>query len=145
MSEKFDRSRPVFQRDITGCAIASTAWIAGEEYSAVKRGAEEIGIDILNSSLWSDVAPMRQLLKHFDISAGPREIPFQSWENLSDQALLAVKWHFERGRPHWHWTVFSRQTGGAFVMDPKKALKTNIRTDFGRIKPRWYIELLPTL
>ncbi|MEP3246112.1 MAG: hypothetical protein ABJN40_04855 [Sneathiella sp.] len=142
MQAKFDRLRPVFQRDITGCAIASTAWIAGEEYAAVKRGAEEIGVDILKPSLWSDVAPMRQLLQRFDISVGAREIPFQSWGALPDQALLAVKWHLEQGRPHWHWSVFSRQEGGAFVMDPKKALKTNIRTDFGRIKPKWYIELL---
>ncbi len=141
MSEKFDRSKPIFQRDITGCAIASTAWIAGEEYSAVKRGAEEIGIDILNPSLWSDVAPMRQLLKRFDISAGVDEIPFQSWETLPEKALLAVKWHLEQGKPYWHWTVYSREPQGAFVMDPQKALKNNIRTDFGRIKPRWYIDL----
>jgi hypothetical protein len=27
------------------------------------------------------------------------------------------------------------------VLDPKKSLQTNRRTDFGRMKPKWYIPL----
>jgi hypothetical protein len=30
---------------------------------------------------------------------------------------------------------------GSCVLDPKKALCTHRRTDFGRIKPKWFIGL----
>ena len=138
-----DRSKPVYQRDVTGCAVACTAWLTGKEYSSVKKTAGDIGIDITNPSLWSDTAPMRSLLSEHGIKADSRETPFTSWQNLPSLALLAIKWHLEKGKPHWHWVVYSRESGAAFVMDPKKALKTNIRTDFGRIKPKWYIDLSP--
>ncbi len=138
-----DRSKPVYQRDVTGCAIACTAWLAGKEYSSVKKTAGDIGIDITNPSLWSETIPMRSLLSEYGIKADSRETLFTTWQNLPPLALLAVKWHLERGKPHWHWVVYSRKAGETFVMDPKKALKTNIRTDFGRIKPKWYIDLSP--
>jgi hypothetical protein len=35
--------------------------------------------------------------------------------------------------------VFVREGGDAFVLDSKKALRTNRRTDFGRMKPKWFI------
>ncbi len=136
-----DRSKPVYQRDVTGCAIACVAWLAGNEYRSVKKTAGDIGIDITCSRLWSDTAPMRSLLTEYGIKADNPETPFTNWDDLPPLALLAIKWHLEKGKPHWHWVVYSREADGAFVMDPKKALKTNIRTDFGRVKPKWYVGL----
>jgi hypothetical protein len=36
---------------------------------------------------------------------------------------------------------YVRENGEAKVLDSKKALTSNVRRDFGRIKPKWYIEV----
>jgi hypothetical protein len=82
---------------------------------------------------------VQKLLSTFGIKTGSREFPFRSWEGLPDHALLAIKWHLEKGRSYWHWVVFVRETGQSYVLDSKKSLRSNRRTDFGRMKPKWYI------
>ncbi|HEY9547839.1 MAG TPA: hypothetical protein VIR56_17645, partial [Solimonas sp.] len=84
---------------------------------------------------------VRSLLAHFDLHAAPRETPFRSWNELPALALLATKWHLECDQAFWHWAVFVRGPDGPVVLDSKKALKRNVRTDFGRIKPKWFIEV----
>ena len=133
--------KPVVQLERTGCGIASVAAVAGLSYPKAKAIANSLGIFAADERLWSKTAHVRKLLKHLGIKAGSREIPFRSWEALPDLALLSIKWHLEKGRPYWHWVVFVRDNGRSFVLDPKKTLQTNRRTDFGRMKPKWYIPL----
>jgi hypothetical protein len=63
---------------------------------------------------------------------------------LPDRALLAIKWHPQQGRPAWHWVVFVRERGQAVVLDSAVSLKRRARTDFGRIKPKWFIGVRTT-
>ncbi|WP_328185126.1 hypothetical protein [Marinobacter sp. OP 3.4] len=131
--------KPVIQEEITGCGIAASAALAGVSYAEAKRKANALGIYAEDTALWSETSHVRTLLREFGISASPQETPFESWERLPDKALMAIKWRMEQGRPFWHWVVFVREGGEAKVLDSKKALKTNVRRDFGRIRPRWYI------
>jgi len=131
--------KPVVQGDATGCGIASVAAIAGLSYPKAKAIACSLGIRAEDETLWSRTSHVRQLLRHLRCSTGRRELPFRSWKGLPDLALLSVKWHLERGRPCWHWVVFVREDGRACVLDSKKGLSTNRRTDFGRMKPKWFI------
>jgi hypothetical protein len=133
--------KPVTQEEISGCGIASVAALAGLSYQEAKSVANGLGIFAEDSSLWSDTRYVRALLGHFGISAGEGELPFSSWETLPDLALLSIKWHLESGRPFWHWVVFWRGPNGPVVFDPKKSLKANTRTDFWRIKPKWFIPI----
>ena len=133
--------RPVVQLERTGCGIASVAAIAGLSYGSAKMIANSLGIHAADKALWSDTSHVRQLLRHFGF-ASPRERPFRSWGSLPDLALLSTKWHLEQGRPYWHWVVFVREAGQGYVLDPKKGLRTNRRTDFGRIKPKWFIPVI---
>jgi len=133
--------KPVVQLERTGCGIASVAAIAGLSYPKAKSIANSLGIYAHDERLWSKTVHVRKLLKHLGIKSGSREIPFRSWEALPDLALLSIKWHLEKGRPYWHWVVFVRDNGRSCVLDPKKSLQTNRRTDFGRMKPKWYIPL----
>lgn len=84
---------------------------------------------------------VRKLLGHFGLRADSKEIRFHSWDTLPNLALLSTKWHLEKGKPFWHWVVFVRENGQSFVLDPKKVLTKHTRTDFGRIKPHWYIHV----
>ena len=133
--------KPVVQEEKTGCGIASVATLAGVTYRQARRAAHELGIHAVDSSLWSDTRYVRRLLQQYGIRASRKESPFVSWEGLPRVALLAIKWHQERGRPFWHWVVFVRENGKACVLDSKKSLRNHKRTDFGRMNPKWYLML----
>jgi ABC-type bacteriocin/lantibiotic exporter with double-glycine peptidase domain len=132
----------VVQLERTGCGIASVAAIVGLSYSRAKSIANSLGIFATDPSLWSETSHVRELLRHFGIRTDSRETPFRSWEALPNLALLSTKWHLENGRPYWHWVVFVREGGQPYVLDSKKSLRTNRRTDLGRMKPKWYIEVI---
>ena len=133
--------KPVIQEDRTGCGLACVAAVAGVTYQQSKEVAGRLGISVANDALWSQATYLRRLLKHFDVIAAARSQPFRSWDSVSDLALLATKWHLERGWPYWHWTLFLREDGAARVLDSKKSLRNHSRTDLGRIKPKWWIPL----
>ena len=133
--------KPVIQQEITGCAIASAAVLAGVSYATAKKIASDLGISARDPSLWSDTDHIRRLLKKLGIASAPDEKPFRKWRALPDRALLAIKWHREKGIPYWHWVVFVREYDEEFVLDSKKGLAKNKRTDFGRIRPKWFIEV----
>ena len=132
---------PIIQEEVTGCGIASAAALKQISYQEAKEVANNLGIYANDSTLWSDTEYVRKLLASLGISTSDQETPFSTWEKLPDKALLAIKWHEENGKPFWHWVVFVREQGKPYVLDSKKALKSNLRTDFGRMKPKWFIEV----
>jgi hypothetical protein len=134
--------KPVLQEEKTGCAIASSAAIAGISYKKAKETAKNLGISADNKELWSQTNPIRQLLDTLNINIDTQEIPFRDWNSLPACALLAINWHLDAGKPYWHWVVFIRDDSGKYVLDSSMRLKNNIRTDFSDIKPKWYIEVL---
>ncbi len=129
--------KPVVQEDRTGCGIAAAAAVAGLSYRRARAAAASLGISARDERLWSDTAYVRRLLARFGLRAATFTKPFRSWEALPDRALLAIKWHRRAGRPFWHWVVFVRDRDGSYVLDSKRALKTHVRRDFGRMRPKW--------
>lgn len=129
----------MIQLERTGCGIASVAALAGVSYRAAQRSARRLGIVASDDRLWSETAHVRRLLQWYGVRARSGDRPFWSWPALPSRALLAIKWHRERGKPYWHWVVFVREHGQAYVLDSAPALKRHVRTDFGRIKPKWFI------
>ena len=137
--------QPVIQEDRTGCGLASVATLAGVSYQQTKRVANQLGIDVQNPQLWSDTQYVRQLLTHYGLATSPHTTPFSSWDTLPPLALLAIKWHKRHDRAFWHWVAFWRGPEGPVVLDPKQSLQNHVRTDFGRIKPKWFLPVtLPT-
>lgn len=133
--------KPVIQQEATGCGIASVAALAGVTYPQARWVAHQLGIYAEDQRLWSDTTYVRTLLHHYGIRSSDMEQPFYSWDALPDLALLAIKWRIVRDRAFWHWVVFWRGPHGEVVLDPKRALRTNRRKDFGRMKPKWFIEI----
>lgn len=129
--------KPVMQEDTTGCGIAAVAAIAGVSYGRAKRAAAAMGISAKDTRLWSDTVYVRRLLARFHRKAAASRKPFQSWEALPECALLAIKWHEEGGRPFWHWVVWVREREKRYVLDSRRGLKTPVRRDFWRMKPKW--------
>ena len=131
--------QPVIQEERTGCGIASVAAIAGVSYGESAKLAATLGIHANDSTLWSDTAWVRRLLTAYLLAPWPEEMPFSSWQELPDCALLAIKWRLIAGKPHWHWVVFIRDDQGARVLDSKATLRRHCRRDFGRMHPKWFI------
>ena len=133
----------VIQQERTGCGIASVAAIARITYPEAKAAAHSLGIQASDRRLWSDTAYARRLLSHFSLATAPGETPFRSWSELPDLALLAIRWHLlDDGRPGWHWVVFVREGQQAYVLDSKKRLRSQRRTDFWRMTPKWFIPVI---
>ena len=137
--------KPVVQLERTGCGIASVAALAGVRYKAAQRSARRLGIVATDDRLWSETGYVRRLLAHYGLRAQGAEMPFVSWSALPSKALLAIKWHRDRRRSYWHWVVFVRTQERAYVLDSASALKRHVRTDFGRMKPRWFIVVRETM
>ena len=133
--------KPIVQEERTGCGIASAAAIAGVSYKEAKKVANGMGIYAEDKSLWSDPQHVRNLLAKFGIDTDKEEKPFEDWESLPGCALISTKWRLENGKPFWHWAVFVRNGDEQYVIDSKKSLKNNVRKDFGRIEPKWYIKV----
>ena len=133
--------KPVVQEEETGCGIASFAAIAGISYNEAKNIANAMGISAEDQALWSDTQYVRRLLAELGFRADKEEIPFRNWKSLPDCALIALKWHGRNGKPFWHWAVFRREENKQYVLDSKKSLKSHVRTDFGRMKPKWHIKV----
>jgi len=138
-SPELTTMKSVVQEEITGCAIASSAAIAGVSYVEAKEVANRLGIFAYDEALWSETYYIRRLLNELGISADKCEKDFSDWKSLPDCALLAIKWHREKRKPFWHWVVFVRDGEDEYVLDSKWSLKSNVRTDFGRMNPKWYI------
>ncbi len=136
--------KPVVQRERTGCGIASVAVLAGVSYRQAQREANRLDIFAGDSRLWSETHHVRRLLKQYGLRQASTEVPFTSWGALPDCALLAIKWHREQGRTFWHWVVFWRGPHGPVVFDSKRALRNHKRTDFGRMRPKWFIPVSST-
>ncbi|MGD9853272.1 MAG: hypothetical protein AB7T38_18665 [Nitrospirales bacterium] len=134
--------KAVVQEDVTGCGIACVAALANVSYQQVKSVAMALGMKVTDSRLWSDTVYVRILLDHYGIQAMPGESPFRSWGTLPPLALLATKWHGKNNQAFWHWVVFWDGEEGPVILDPKKSLKSHLRKDFGRVKPKWYITIL---
>lgn len=132
--------QPVIQLDRTGCGLASVAVLTGRTYTAVKREAASLGIHVSDPALWGETRHVRKLLARAGVGVG-RQRDFVAWESLPARALLAIKWHREKTGPAWHWVVFVRDDGVPCVLDPKRALRHHRRTDFGRMKPKWFLPI----
>ena len=131
--------KPVIQLERTGCGIAAVAALAGMSYGQVQTTGHQLGISANDRRLWSETDYVKRLLQRYQLHPAASERPFRSWRSLPDLALLAIKWHREQGRPYWHWVVFVRDSKGERVLDSKRSLKRHVRTDFGRMKPKWFL------
>ena len=134
--------QPVIQQEAAGCGIACAAALANLSYPQAKQIANQHGIYADNEQLWSDPKVLTTLLSKLNISTASTPSPFASWSALPDCALLALKWHQINKTAYWHWAIFIREHNEKhYVLDSKASLKQHRRTDFGRMKPKWFIEV----
>jgi len=72
--------KPVLQQEKTGCAIASSAALAGISYKKAKSIANGLGVYADDATLWSETNHIRKILKKLNIKISKTETPFKNWE-----------------------------------------------------------------
>lgn len=112
-----------------------------ESYLQMKAIANGMGIHAADKSLWSDTGYVRRLLSEQGARTSSQELPFTTWDDLPDLALLSINHYEEEGKEYWHWVVFKRVENQAYVLDSASYLPANIRQDFESMKPKWFIEV----
>ncbi len=130
----------VVQEDATGCGIACAAMLAGKTYHAAKKRAKDLGLFPDDRTLYSDIYQLRPLLECYNIRIG-KKVPFRSWKDVPSPSILAVNYRADATFHSWHWAVFHRGESGPVVLDPDRKRRSNVRTDLGNVKPKWYIRV----
>jgi ABC-type bacteriocin/lantibiotic exporter with double-glycine peptidase domain len=123
----------------SGCGLACVAMIAGRKYSEIREHAREILDFNNNHDLYTDASHLRKLLSKFKIHTSLKKIPFATWEKLPEKAILGINHNITVNK--WHWVVYTKDHLGAYVLDPKITIKSERRTDFNKMKPKWYITI----
>jgi ABC-type bacteriocin/lantibiotic exporter with double-glycine peptidase domain len=126
--------RRIKQKDKTGCGIACIAMLADRRYEEIRK----IALSDLDFERRGDFYTRARHLRKLGKSVGvviqdERPRKFKGWDDLPDKAIIAI--NPKDNCQTWHWVVFVREDGSDFVLDPKPSVKSDHRTDFGRMKP----------
>lgn len=129
----------VKQGNASGCGLACVAMLANKKYEEIRELAKEILNFNNDHDLYTDTTHLRKLLLSFGIVTSSKKVPFTEWGKLPKKAILGINHDMKTDK--WHWVVYQRDDRGASVLDPKVTIKTDRRTDFSRMRPKWYISI----
>lgn len=131
----------VKQEDETGCGLACIAMLAGVSYNEIKNVALDKLKFRTNGEFYTGTGQLKELASHYNVEIeGKRRRKFKSWSELPDVAIVSI--NLKENNKYWHWVVFQRKDGADFVLDPKKSITTDRRTNFNRMKPFGYLPVL---
>jgi hypothetical protein len=107
--------------------------IAGVSYAEAKRIIRTLRPKSTDVTSYLDLHTVMSANGLASPSAAPKT-PFVSWTKLPDRAIVAI--NRGDGKQGWHWVVFDRVDGVAFVLDPESE---EPRRDFRRMRGRGFI------
>lgn len=131
--------RRIIQEDVTGCGIACAAMLAGISYSRAKTIALRLGIVGQKPSYYTNASDISKLLRELGL-APSKGRKLSKWSSLRILSVVGV--NFSETTGNWHWVVYVPSTAGGHVLDPRATVKTRLRTDWARLRPRSYIPVL---
>jgi len=123
--------RRVIQRDITGCGLACIAMLSGKSYSEVRKKAmDKLGFED-HGVFYTNTSQLVSLGREFSLNLGKRRRKFKGYDALPNIAILAI--NYREKSDTWHWVIYHKSSTKEYVLDPKKSIKNNKRTDLSRI------------
>ncbi|MGO1070010.1 hypothetical protein [Lysobacter sp. CA199] len=141
--------RRQLQQDRSGCGLACVAMLAGIGYAQARNLARALGIGPkpyryrvgagLRNAREGYLTNARQLQRMLRL-LGPRtgdERAVTGWDECDGDGIVAI--NHDPIDDRWHWVVFLRQNTGAWVLDPNPRVRSDRRTDFGRMRPARFI------
>lgn len=131
--------RRIIQEDATGCGIACAAMLAGISYSRAKTVALRLGIIGQKPPYYTNASDLSKLLRELELVPS-RGRKLSKWPSLHSLSIVGV--NFSEATGNWHWVVYVPSAAGGHVLDPRATVKTQLRTDWARLRPRSYIPVL---
>jgi hypothetical protein len=128
--------RRKIQHDTTGCGIACAAMLAGVTYAAAKSRAIALGLIEKGGPFYTGSAELQNLLGSFGVVC-LRGRRVARWVSVTGPAIVAI--NHQSGSNTWHWVVYMSSQCGAYVLDPRAAIKASRRVDFNRMRLRSFI------
>ena len=126
----------IIQKDSSGCGLACIAMIAGISYRQVRKWSTKIGCS-KDGHFDTDASDLRELASCSKIALASRKRQFRSWDKIPHKSIVAI--NYMEKTDSWHWVVFARDGDRKYVLDPKPSIKSDQRTDFWRMKGKWFL------
>jgi ABC-type bacteriocin/lantibiotic exporter with double-glycine peptidase domain len=127
----------VKQKHENDCGIACIAMIAGVSYREALKAAYQdyLSDDWNRKDFRLGQKEIRAALDNFGLKLG-RKVRTTDWNKVPDRALAAIRYEPEINE--WHWVVHIRDSADRFVLDPRKTIRKERRTDFQVMTLAWY-------
>jgi len=145
--------RRTTQLDATGCGLACVAMLGGIGYVRARELARRLGVGphervvgrggqarTVRNAYFSDAGQLRRMLRLLGLHAGP-ERRLARWDALDRSGIAGINPNRRDGS--WHWVVYVHGDDGGWVLDPNPRVRSERRTDFGRMKPHCFIPVAP--
>jgi hypothetical protein len=137
------------QQDRSGCGLACVAMLAGIGYAQARGLAQALGVGpkpyryrvgagsrTARDGYLTDARQLRRMLKLLGLrSEAEREV--SDWDECDGDGIVAI--NYDAANDSWHWVVHLRDRNGACVLDPNARVRSERRTDFGRMRPVRFI------
>lgn len=129
--------KKIMQEHRTGCGIACVSMLAGVTYSeTISVAYDVLGWEKSQRTFYTTSSQLYKLLLSFNILSKKSRTAHE-WASLPAIAIAAI--NFNERTNNWHWVIFLRELGDAYVIDPRS--KHEVRRDFGRMQLRSYIPI----
>lgn len=116
---KGDIVNRVIQKGTTDCGLACIAMLSEIEDETVRSRAIELGLK-KDGKFYTYTCDLVSLGSEFGLMIDPQEREFESFDSLTDKAILAI--NYNEGKGTWHWVVFHRTPDEKYVLDPRGKL-----------------------
>lgn len=127
----------------TGCGVACIAMLAENTYENVLHVFKDSCGLSEDDSFLTNAIDLHNLGALFGLKLSKKRIAFRSDNRrfLPSKAILAI--NYKEEKEQWHWVVYLREKDGSdYFLDPWHEIKTERRTDFGRVNISWYLKVL---
>ncbi|MEH6418676.1 hypothetical protein [Pseudomonas sp. CGJS7] len=137
------------QQDRSGCGLACVAMLAGIGYAQARTLARALdigpkpyrhrvgaGVRSAPDGYFTDARQLRRMLRVLGLAAGA-ERTVSDWRECDGDGIVAI--NHDPSNDRWHWDVHLRDAGSACVLDPNARVRSERRTDFGRMRPVRFI------
>ncbi|MGO1000690.1 hypothetical protein [Lysobacter sp. CA196] len=141
--------RRTTQQDATGCGLACVAMLGGIGYAQARMLARRLGVGprdrvvghggttrTIRNAYFSDAHQLRGMLKLLGLRAGAQR-RLSRWDALDRSGIAGI--NYNHREDSWHWVVYLHSDDGGWVLDPNPRVRSERRTDFGRMKPHCFI------
>lgn len=139
------------QLDSTGCGLACVAMLGRIGYPQARALARHLGIGPADhdghgarrrgprKAYYTSALQLARMLRLLGAQPGPERMLSRA-DALDCDGILAI--NHNRRDDTWHWVVYIHRDDGGYVLDPNPRVRSERRTDLGRMRCRSFLPVV---